>query len=253
MSTSTAAMMNKVRLIPAASQTMSQQIETYLARMRFMHRLPVASDNLYFGCVPPAVHEMAKAKVFDDCPPGRAYNLLLTMNQSARVTRENRLHVSVESPKEYTQAVRGQRGHERVFWVEIGNSLPCPRNSMQTPFWMPPDHPHYKEIKEWVDAAYKIDEEIGYVTARFDLLADRVGKANMAIASRAWPDLANFLLYTRGAPNNVSNKALRAAEEIFTEEFKNTTGYLLARAAMLPTEQPYLRAWVRFYTKEITG
>lgn len=252
MSTSTA-MMNRARLIPAASQSMSQQIETYLARMRFMHPLPVTPDDVYFGCVHPAVRGMNEKGVFRDCPPGQSYNLLLTMHQSARVSRVNQLHISVETSKEYAQAIRGERGHERVFWVTVDPNLPTPRNSMQTPFWMPPYHPHYKEIIAWVDAAYKIEDEITHVVSRFDLLAERVGKANMAIASRAWPELANFLLYTRRAPDNVSKKALRAAEEVFTEEFKNTTGYLLARAAMLPTEHPFLRAWVKFYTKEIIG
>lgn len=245
-------MLGQPMLLPMAERSIREQIESYLSRMRYAQPFPISSDDCYFGCMPPAARQWNRDGVFStDSRPGRANNMLLTMHQaSGSVGRlRNILHICAESEADYHAAQDGQRGHERLFWLEINGTFPAPRNSTTNPFYLPPDHEYYKEITEWVNGAYAIEDEMEETIKLIEGFQNQV--QTPAVAAKVWPELVNFISFKKGATNNVSDavrsRAMKAVPQIDRERIM----FQLARAVMLPERQAPLKAWVKFYTAEI--
>jgi|SRR5262245_12551967 len=253
-------MMGKAQAVPMRERTMREQVEAYLSRMRHTLPFPCSGTELYYGCVPAAVKQWDNEGFFDtETPlPGRAGNLLATMYASSEKTpagaktRHTILHVSVESQEEYLEAMRGSRGHEGIFWIDVPNNVPVPRNSTNTPFFLPEDHPFHKEINDWVEVAYNTEDEIQTSLELIERYSALVKTATQV--KNTWPELMNFITYKNsgGLSNQVSHELRKKAAEVMRPTDKESLILQLTRAVMLPETSPPLKAWVKFYTPEIT-
>lgn len=244
---------------PAAAmrvRTLREQVEHYLSRMRHTVPFPCSTTDAYFGCVPVHVKQWHADGLFEmESPlPGRATNLLATMFATAeKQDRRNILHVCVESAEEYLEAQRGNRGYEGIFWIEVPEHVPIPRNSKQTPFYLPDDHPFHDVINEWVEQAFTVEDEIQESLSLIEKFSPGFTSSATEITN-LWPELMNFV-HVAGARQGLSKQVAYRLREAFdksvTPGARNEVTTQLARAVMLPANRPPLQAWVRFYTQEI--
>lgn len=241
-------------LVPA--RTIREQVESYLSRMRHTVPFPCSTIDAYFGCVPVAVKQWHTDGLFEmDSPlPGRATNLLTTtFATSEKQERRNILHVSVESQEEYLEATRGSRGHEGIFWIEVPEHVPVPRNSTQTPFYLPDDHPFHDVINDWVEQAFAVEDEIQQSLSTIEKFSARFTSSATEV-SNLWPELLNFVHVTgvrKGLSRQVTYRLREAFEKQISAAERNEITTQLARAVMLPEKRPLLQAWVKFYTQEL--
>lgn len=250
-------LMGKAQAVPMRERTMREQVDTYLSRMRHTLPFPCTGEQLYFGCVPPAVKQWHTEGYFEsETPlPGRAGNLLATMYASSEKPQSGKrtvLHVSVESQEEYIEAMRGSRGHEGIFWIRVPPHVPVPRNSTNTPFFLPEDHPFHKEINDWVEVAYNTEDEIQTSLALVEQYQNIVKTATQV--KNTWPELMNFINFKNsgGLSNQVAKELRERAAKVMRPTDKESLIMQLTRAVMLPETSPPLTAWVKFYTPEIT-
>lgn len=247
-------MMGQPQVLPLRERSLREQVEHYLKRMRHTVAFPCTPEQAYFGCVPPAVHNWYREGLFEmDSPlPGRATNLLETMfstsEKQPRSKAPNVLHVSVEDQELYLEAKRGARGHEKVFWFHAPEHVPLPRNSTQTPFFLPKDHPQRAAILEWVETAMAVEQEIDSSLELIERFTATV--KTTAVAIKVWPELRNFISVKRSLPNNVTPTLREKAGEVMRPTDKEALITQLARAVMLPEASPPLQAWVKFFTRE---
>lgn len=224
-------------------RSMRQQVEDYLLRIRHTLPFPCSFEDAYFGCVPPAVKDLFE---MDVCRPGRASNLLSTMFATLeRTAKPNILHVCVENEEEYR---KGE--FENVFWFEAPQHAPLPRNSIQQPFFLPADHPFRDEIREWVNQAFSIEDELH---VSLDLIDRYSAIAKTATqVKNTWPELLNFVHIGQhaGLSNQASRELREKAAKVMRPTDKETLTFQLARAVMLPENPPPLQAWVKFHTGE---
>jgi hypothetical protein len=241
--------------MPVRARTIREQVEWYLVRMRHTVPFPCTPDDAYFGCVPNAVKQWHGDGLFEmDSPlPGRSTNLLTTMFATAekQTNRRNILHVSVEDKEEFLEAQRGNRGHEGIFWIEVPEHVPVPRNSTQTPFYLPDDHPFHDAINDWAEQAFIVEDEIQEALKHMEMLAAFTSSATEIM--NLWPELANFV-HVAGARKGLSQQVAYKLREAFEKQVptaaRNEVTSQLTRAVMLPEKRPPLQAWVKFYTQE---
>lgn len=239
-------------VLPLGERSIREQVESYLSRMRYTLPLPIPSYACYFGCLPPEMKQWEKDGYFrHNTTPSRAGNMLLTMHQTSdRANRlRNILHISAENSEEYRSAMDGGRGHEKLFWIEVGMSHPTPRNSTSNPFFLPADHDYYTEIMRWVDAAYGIENEIDESIKLIEGFNLVVQTPN--VAAKVWPELVNFINFKKGAANNVSQAVRDRALKALPQTDRDRILYQLSRAVMLPERKGPLAAWVKFYSHEV--
>lgn len=245
-------LMGKGQTVSMREKTLQEQVASYLSRMRHTLAFPCSSADAYFGLVPPAVKQWHNEGLFEmEAPlPGRSTNLLSTMfaTNIQQAGRRNILHVSVEEADEYLEALRGNRGHEGIFWIEVPEHVPMPRNGVRTPFFLPSDHPFHDAINDWVEQAFKIEDEIDEALERVKMYEQVVKSPAQAV--KLWPEMNNFVSFKRGAANNVSQDLRARADKVLTKAVRDIVIEQLARAVMLPEKRPPLQAWVRFFTQE---
>jgi len=252
-------MMGKAQTVPMRERSMREQVEAYLSRIRHTLPFPCTPEECYFGLVPPAVKQWHDEGLFEDASPkpGRASNLLATMWQTPErhtyaTMRPNILHVSVEEEDEYLEAVRGNRGCEGIFWFEAPPHVPLPRNSMQTPFFLPKDHPFHDAINDWVEQAIAIEDELQTSLTLIERYSAIVKTATQV--KNTWPELMNFITYKNsgGLSNQIPRTLREQAAKVMRPTDKEALIFQLTRAVMLPEkENQPLSAWVKFYTQEI--
>lgn len=222
-----------------------EQVDNYLNRLRHAHSFPCDPLECYFGCLPPAVQTLSKQGIFGETPPppGRSLNLLLSMQHSDYTRVRNVLHVCVEDAKKYKAAMDGDEGYEKIFWMKIDAHMPTPYESLANPFYLPEDHCYRREILAWMDTAYKIDEDIKWVTEAVGNL--QTAGMSTATALAVWPELANFIDTKQRKVRPVQRAFNRALEDVPQADRDKVT-YQLAKATMLPDKRYPLDAWVDF-------
>jgi hypothetical protein len=244
----------------AIGRSMREQVGAYLARMRYTLPLPCSAEELYFGCVPVEVKRWYIEELFEEntqVSPGVASNLMSTMHVTPAV-RDTRLrlcilHVSVEGEKEFLEALRGVRGFQGVFWFNTPPCVPVPRNSTQTPFFLPRDHPFHDAINDWVEQAFAIEDEIQTSLALIERYQACAQTATQV--ANTWPELLNFVSLSHGGgalSKQISHALHRQAAKVLRPTDKETLILQLTRAVMLPEKQSPLPAWVKFYTGDET-
>lgn len=240
-------MMGKAQVMPLKDVTMRGQVEEYLLRIRHTLPFPCSFEDAYFGCVPAATKQIFE---MDSRGPGRAANLLSTMfGTMEKTTQPNILHVSVESQEDYLSAQKGNRGNEGVFWFTAPDHVPVPRNSTQTPFYLPDDHPFHDAINDWVEEAFKIEDELQTSLDLIERYSAIVKTATQL--QNTWPELTNFVRIGRheGLSKQVAHALREQAARVMRPTDKEALIEQLVRAVMLPENPPALRAWVKFYVR----
>lgn len=249
-----------------AQEPFVSQIMRYLRRLRHTVPIPCGPDATYFGLVPEQVEKWFQKGLFsEEAPlPGRAGNLLHTMlytfeaaSASAPfnplVSQNGVLHVSVEAQEDYVEAMRGVRGHERIFWTQVPQFVPLPRNSVKTPFWLSPDHPQFQPLVDWWIQATILQSKIEMAKACMGMLDSNVELARDL--QQVWPEIMSFLSI-RNAIRPVPTRRNDAQRQqllhngLQNYDLKAITD-MLATATLLP-EKPSapLRAWVGFFVQE---
>ena len=240
-------LMGKGTAMPLKDATMRGQVEDYLQRIRHTLPFPCSFEDAYYGCVPPQMKAIVE---LDAQSPGRASNLLSTMfGTTERTALPNVLHVSVESQEEYLSAQKGNRGNEGIFWFEAPARVPVPRNSTQTPFYLPDDHPFHDAINDWVEQAFAIEDELRTSLELIERYSAIVKTATQL--KNTWPELTNFVRIGRheGLSNQVAKTLREQAAKVMRPTDKDALIEQLVRAVMLPENPPALQAWVKFYVR----
>lgn len=235
--------------------SLHDQIWRYMKRLHVAYPLPVTREQAYFGCMPLAILDLHSKGVFrpgQEKKPGRGSNLLHTMfaGFADQSTAQNplsagvALHVCSDTAANYTTGINGTEGFERVFWFMAPEYLPMPRNSAQSPFFLPHDHPNRKELIEWQDTVTKVEEDISTLLVIIDAIQKR-GAVTSDI-HHVWPELLSFARFQ----TRVSSMTPAARSELIAmiDPVKQRLVELLTTAVMLPENPPPRTAWVGFYT-----
>lgn len=248
-----------------AQEPFVAQIMRYLRRLRHTLPMPCKPDDTYFGLVPDQVEKWYRKGLFsEEAPlPGKAGNLLHTMMYTFETSsatapfnplasKHGVLHVSVESQEDYVTAMHGGRGHEKIFWTQVPQFVPLPRNSVKTPFWLPLDHPYHTALVGWYERAAYLQREIELAKACVAMLDNRVEQA--ADLRKAWPEIMTFLhMRNELAPSSKRNEAQRLQKlhnHLQDYDTKIITD-MLATATLLPEKPPTpLHGWVGFFVQE---
>lgn len=236
-----------------------EQVEKYLRRLRYTLPFPCAPEDAYFGCVPPSIREWHDKGFFsEEAPlPGRASNLLHTMfatkrqNFTAQLQLGDVVNVSLESQDEYCDAIRGARGHERIIWFRVPAHVPLPRNSAETPFFLPLDHPQRTVILKWEEEARTLEESITGVLRKVHEVDMLIESAHLQIV---WPELLHFVKVSspmRAVSHAQWRPSLIAAARRISPRWRTLTTDMLSTAAILPEKSEPLVGWVHFHSAAI--
>lgn len=225
--------------------------------------MPCGPDATYFGLVPEQIEKWFQKGLFsEEAPlPGKAGNLLHTMMYTFETSsatapfnplasKNGVLHVSVESQEDYVEAMRGARGHERIFWTQVPQFVPLPRNSVKTPFWLPAEHPHYHALVDWQTAATGLQMKIDMAKACMAMLDNSLERASDL--RQVWPEIVSFI-HARNAvqPRHNDARRLQMLHNKLQDFDLKTITDMLATATLLPEKSPTpLRGWVGFFVQE---
>lgn len=243
-----------------AQDLFTVQIMRYLRRLPPTLPMPCTTAEAYFGLVPDQIRQWYDKGLFsEEAPlPGKAGNLLHTMMYTFEMTsatasfnplagsRHTVLHVSVESQEDYVTAMHGGRGHEKIFWLQAPQFAPLPRNSVQTPFWLPLEHPYHTALMGWYDRAEALQKQLDMAKACMAALDDCVDRRDDL--RKAWPEIISFLhMRNEIRPGRLTVAAIKKRLEDY--DLKTITD-MLATATLLPEKPEALGGWVGFYSRE---